>query len=110
MFALACGLMALSSSSAIIVVAASLLMGFCSGGLVALLACLTPRFFVPSVFGSVYAVLLSLTALGGALGPLLASVVHDAVGSYGPALWAAVLAALMSAILFAVAKPLVTPE
>ncbi|MBV1686215.1 MFS transporter [Novosphingobium sp. G106] len=108
-FALACALMALPSSSITIALTASLLMGICSGGLVALLACLTPRFFAPSVFGSVYAVLLSLTALGGALGPLLASVVHDAAGSYAPALWAAVVASLLSAILFAYAKPLVVP-
>lgn len=109
-FALACALMALPSSSATIVFAASLLMGVCSGGLVALLACLTPRFFAPSVFGSVYAVLLSLTALGGALGPLLASVVHDVAGSYAPALWAAVIASLLSAVLFAATKPLVVPR
>lgn len=109
-FALTCTLLALPTPSLALALVASVMLGISAGGLVALLACMTPRLFAPSMFGSVYAVLLSLTAMGGALGPLLVSLVHDISGSYAAAFWTGAVAAIVSGILFISATAVKPPS
>jgi predicted MFS family arabinose efflux permease len=106
LFALACMIFAIQNADMVTALAASMLLAVCAGGMVALLACITPKLFSATVFGSVYAALLSLTALGGAIGPLLASIVHDATGSYAPAFLAGIIIAGAAAALFVGLKPL----
>jgi len=105
-FAAACAIMAQDNLGLWAVTVASGLLGICGGGLYVAVACLTTRLFHASVFGTVYGILISLTALGGALGPFLASVLYDHSGSYSLSFWVGAAVALGSAVLLPPVRPL----
>ena len=100
LLAIACVVIALPGTGLIAVVLASWVIGLCAGGFTVSIACIVSRYFAVSIFGSVYGPLVSLTALSGAVGPLLASLVHDATGGYTLAFWAGVGACAFSAAMF----------
>ncbi len=78
---------------------ATCLLGFSAGAMMAFIACLSRQLFPGSIFGTVYGAMTSLSALGAAVGPLSASVIHDATGSYSMAFWSGSGIALLSALL-----------
>lgn len=97
--ALACVLLALDSQSLAAAICATTLLGISAGAMMAFIACLSRDLFHASIFGTVYGAMTSLSALGGAMGPLAASVVHDQTGSYAFAFWIGVGVAAVSALL-----------
>lgn len=82
-------------------ITAILLIGLSSGAEVDLLAYVSSRYFGLKHYGSIYGVLLSMFALGAALGPTAAGAVFDHTGSYVPALWGGAVLFLLGTILFA---------
>jgi MFS family permease len=99
LFALACALFALPSDNLPLAILASALIGMTAGGNFALLTIATAKLFGAAIFGAVYGVLISLSALSAAIGPLLASAVYDITGSYAPAFWAGIGVAIVTALL-----------
>lgn len=101
MLALACVLLAVlrqPSPGAIVAVAA---LGIASGALLALIACITARMFPPGDFGTVFGLMISMVTLAGGIGPILASSVHDRLGSYQPIFWGGVFVAAGCGLLLA---------
>ncbi len=103
--ALSCALLAQDSASVPLAVTGSVLLGITAGSTSVAFACIAARLFDGAVFGVVYGTLTSLTALAGAAGPFLISLVHDASGSYAPAFWAGIGAAAAVALLLTKLKP-----
>jgi MFS family permease len=73
-------------------------LGFTGGAMLTVIACVSAQQFDPSDFGLVYGVLAMITGVGGALGPLVASYLHDRFGSYTPSFWAGLVVAAGSAL------------
>jgi predicted MFS family arabinose efflux permease len=105
LLALCSVLLALDSTNVIIALAGCALLGIAAGGMNVAIACITARLFAASVFGVVYGTLTSLTALGGAVGPYLASMIHDGTGSYAMAFWGGLGIAAVSALLLSKLDP-----
>lgn len=102
---IACVLLALPGASLPVNVAGSWAMFVCGGGMNVAVACIAARYFAGAVFGSVYGALMAMMALCGAAGPLFASMVHDATGSYAAALWGATGLCVVSALALWGTKP-----
>ena len=79
--ALSCVLLAQDSVSVPLALAGSALLGVASGSTNVAYACIAARLFEGPIFGVVYGTLTSMTALSGAAGPFLMSMVHDSAGS-----------------------------
>jgi MFS family permease len=56
-------------------------------------------------FGSIFGMVMLAAILGGAAGPWVAGVIHDAAGDYGPAFWVAIGGSTLSAIAIWLAAP-----
>ncbi len=98
LLALASGLLAQLNGQLLPTIVASAAIGASSGALLSLVACITARLFEAKDFGVVFGALMSMMAVGGGLGPLLAGIVHDHYGSYRPAFWAGLGMALICAV------------
>ncbi len=98
-------LLALDSTNLLLAIAGCALLGITAGGMNVAIACITARLFSGSVFGVVYGTLTSLTALAGAVGPFLASAIHDGTGSYAMAFWGGLGIAAVSALLLRRLEP-----
>ena len=98
-------LLALDTTNVAVAIAGCALLGIAAGGMNVAIACITARLFSASVFGVVYGTLTSLTALAGAAGPYLASVIHDRTGSYAAAFWGGLGIAAVSALLLVKLEP-----
>lgn len=105
LFALACALLAIGVGHLAVTVATCVVFGMAVGANFALSALLTARLFDASIFGVIYGTLMSVSALGAAIGPLAISAVYDLSGSYSPAFWAGVAAAIMGAWLMSNLSP-----
>ena len=99
LFATASALFAINIGGATVAVVACVLLGVSMGANFALGAFLTAKLFSTSVFGVIYGTLMSISAIGAALGPLAISAVYDMSGSYAPGFWAGVGAAALAAVL-----------
>jgi MFS family permease len=99
LYALAAVILAQPSNNAGLAIAGCVVFGLGAGGWGVVIACLAARLFHTSIFGVVYGSLMSIATLAAAIGPLLASLLHDATGSYGPAFWGGVGAAAIAALL-----------
>ena len=98
--ALSCFLLAQDSASVPLAIAGSALLGVAVGSANVAFTCIAARLFDTAIFGFVYGTLVSLTAISGAIGPFLASAIHDASGSYAPAFWSGIgVAALVCVLL-----------
>jgi MFS family permease len=98
-------LLAQNSTSVPLAITGSALLGVAVGATSVTFACITARLFDTAIFGVVYGTLVSLTALAGAAGPLLMSVIHDAAGSYAPAFWGTIGVAVVVALLLTRLEP-----
>jgi MFS family permease len=78
-------------------------LGAASGSTMTVTACLTTRLFRSQDFGTVYGTLLSVMALAGIVGPLLAGVVYDSFGSYRNLIWLGLAVAVVASVLLALA-------
>jgi MFS family permease len=96
---LSCVLFALPSQNVPMAMTACALFGLATGANITLVTVVTSRSFDPSVFGVVYSTIMSLTALGAAVGPVLLSATFDAFGSYSPAFWAGIPVSVIAALL-----------
>lgn len=105
----ACALLAVPGNSFLIAVAGAWILFICAGGSNVGVACIVSRFYSGAVFGSVYGAMMAIMVIGGASGPLLASMVHDATGSYTPGLWAGIAVAALSAVLLFRLRPTQAP-
>ncbi len=103
--ALSCILLAQHSASVPLAITGSALLGVAVGATSVTFACITARLFDTAIFGVVYGTLVSLTALAGAAGPLLMSLIHDAAGSYAPAFWGTIGIAAVVALLLTRLEP-----
>lgn len=103
--ALSCVLLAQDSVSVPLALAGSALLGVASGSTNVAYACIAARLFEGPIFGVVYGTLTSMTALSGAAGPFLMSMVHDSAGSYAPAFWAGIGVAAVVALLLTNLRP-----
>ena len=70
-----------------VLIAASLVFGLGVGNLITFPPLLARAEFGPRSFGTVFGIVGAVTQAGVALGPGLMGVLHDALGSYQPALW-----------------------
>lgn len=103
--ALSCVLLAQDSVSVPLALAGSALLGVASGSTNVAYACIAARLFEGPIFGVVYGTLTSMTAISGAAGPFLMSMVHDSAGSYAPAFWAGIGVAAVVALLLTNLRP-----
>ena len=78
----ASALLAINSHSVVLAVLGCACTGLAGGAMLVFIACATSQLFEQAVFGMIYGMFTSLCVLGGAVGPLAASAVHDATGSY----------------------------
>ena len=99
LFAVAAVILAQPSNNAALAITGCVVLGLGAGGLGVVVACLAARLFPGSIFGVVYGTLTSISVLAAAIGPLLASLVHDATGSYAPVFWSGVGIAAVVALL-----------
>ena len=103
--AASCVILAQDSASVPLAIVGSALLGITAGSTNVAFACIAARLFEGPIFGVVYGTLTSLTALSGAAGPFLISMVHDSAGSYAPAFWAGIGVAVVVALLLTRLKP-----
>lgn len=103
--AMSCIVLAQDSANVPLAITGSALLGITAGSTNVAFACIAARLFDTTVFGLVYGTLVSLTALSGASGPFLMSLVHDRAGSYAPAFWAGIAVAAVVALLLTRLKP-----
>jgi predicted MFS family arabinose efflux permease len=80
---------------------AVLLLGLCAGAEVDLLAFLFSRLFGLRHYAAIYGCGISAFTAGAGIGPILAGRVHDATGSYGPALYGFAIIVVIAALLLA---------
>ena len=99
LLALCSAILAQDSASVPLAIAGTALLGIAAGATNVAFTCIAARLFDTAIFGVVYGTLVSLTALSGAVGPFLASAIHDATGSYAPAFWAGAGVAAVVALL-----------
>jgi MFS transporter, OFA family, oxalate/formate antiporter len=78
--------------------------GFSYGTISALFAAIVGDLFGPEQAGSLVGFLFALAGLVAAWGPLVAGIVYDATGSYGPIFHCAAAANIIAAILIALAR------
>jgi predicted MFS family arabinose efflux permease len=102
---LACVLLAMANGQPTLATLGAMALGFTGGAMLTVIACVCAQQFDPSDFGLVYGVLASVTGVGGALGPLVASFLHDKVGSYVPGFWAGLAVAAGSALVLSTLRP-----
>ena len=98
-FAVAAALFALPSDKLSLAILACALLGTTTGANITLITIMTSKAFSQDVFGVVYGTIVSLTALGAAIGPVVISAVFDSFGSYSPAFWAGMPVAIVAALL-----------
>jgi predicted MFS family arabinose efflux permease len=85
--------------------------GYAAGTKIQLCSYLTARYGGTRNYGVIFGFMTSVISLASALGPLLAGMVHDRSGSYGPFLWAGVVISLVSgALIFSLGRYPVWPE
>jgi MFS family permease len=81
-----------------VLVAASFVFGLGVGNLITLPPLLARDEFGPRSFGTVFGIVGAATQTGVALGPGLMGVLHDALGSYQPALWCLVALEVLASV------------
>jgi MFS family permease len=106
---LACVLLATAHGQPILAVSGSVALGAAGGAMLTVIACVSAGQFDARDFGLVYGALASLTGIGGALGPLAASFLHDRVGSYVPGFWAGIVIAAGSGLVLRTLSPEAKP-
>jgi MFS family permease len=94
-------LLLFTHGSAATATAAALTLGLALGAELDTVAYLTTRHFGLRSFGLLFSVVGAALNLAVATGPLLASLVYDAIGSYAPVLWGFIPVAGLGAVLFA---------
>jgi MFS family permease len=109
LFAAASILFAVRIDGAAVAMVACVMFGISTGATFALGAVLTTKLFSASVFGVVYGTMMSIYAVAAAIGPLAISAVYDASGSYSPAFWSGVAAAVLAAVLLSNLLPVADP-
>jgi MFS family permease len=109
LFALGGMILAQPGSNMVLAILGCVVLGLATGGWGVAVACLTARLFPGSIFGSIYGLLISISVLAAAAGPLLVSKLHDVTDSYTPAFWAGAGVAAVLAVLLLKLEP-VTAE
>ncbi|MBL8377131.1 MAG: MFS transporter [Burkholderiales bacterium] len=79
--------------------------GFIGYGLTGAMGAAVSEIFQGRHFGSIFGMLMGIGMAGGALGPWLAGVIHDATGSYSPVFALAIACSVASAACLAIAAP-----
>lgn len=79
--------------------AAMAIIGYSTGAKLQIAAYLTSRYGGMRNFGKIFGVVSSLVAVGSGLGPILASAIRDATGSYTPMLLVGIAGSLISGLL-----------
>ncbi len=110
LYAVAAVILAQPSDNAALAITGCVVLGLGAGGLGVVVACLAARLFHGSIFGVVYGTLMSISTLAAAIGPLLVSTLHDAIGSYGPAFWSGAGIAVVAALLLLKLTPVASEE
>jgi predicted MFS family arabinose efflux permease len=82
-----------------LIVVAMLINGYSAGTKLQICSYLTSRYGGLRNFGTIYGTIGSLVSLGSALGPLLAGIVYDRTGGYGPFLVAGTVGCLFCGLL-----------
>lgn len=82
-----------------LIVVAMLINGYSAGTKLQICSYLTSRYAGLRNFGTVFGFISSLVSLGSALGPLLAGIVYDRTGGYGPFLLAGTVGCLLCGLL-----------
>ena len=82
-----CGLMLIDQPQIFVMVLAVVSFGMTIGAEFDVIVYLTSREFGLKAFGALFGGMLTAGALGGAIGPVLAGVIHDRTGTYDPLLF-----------------------
>jgi MFS family permease len=96
--AIGCLVMLYAGSDALPLSLAAALIGLTLGAEVDVIVYLTTQYFGLKSFGALYGGLLAALSIGTAFGPLGASAVFDAYGSYAPFLWMVVAGMVLSSL------------
>jgi predicted MFS family arabinose efflux permease len=82
-----------------LIVVAMILIGYTGGAKMQISAYLTSRYAGMRSYGAIFGAMSSLIAVGGGLGPFVASLVYDRYGNYTPLLIAAIFGTLLATLL-----------
>lgn len=74
-------------------------------GVTSVMGAISAEIFAGKHYGSIFGTVMLSAILGGATGPWVAGVLHDATGSYSPTFWIAIALNVMSAIAIFRASP-----
>ena len=74
-------------------------------GVTSVMGAISAEIFAGKHYGSIFGTVMLSAILGGAAGPWVAGVLHDATGSYSPTFWIAIALNVMSAIAIFRASP-----
>ena len=74
-------------------------------GITSVIGAIPAEIFQGRHYGTIFGTLMLASIGGGAVGPWLTGVLHDATGSYSIAFWIAIFASLLSAIAIWLAAP-----
>lgn len=99
MTTIAFGLLLLPNLSPAIIITAMIVNGYSAGTKLQVASYLTSAYGGLRNFGGIFGIMASLIAAGSGLGPVLAGVIFDAYGSYGPFLIFGIFASLFSSAL-----------
>ena len=79
--------------------------GMLGYGVTSVIGAIPAEIFQGRHYGTIFGTLMLASIGGGAVGPWLTGVLHDATGSYTVAFWIAIAASLLSAIAIWLAAP-----
>ncbi len=79
--------------------------GMLGYGLVSVIGAIPAEIFQGRQFGAITGTLMVATMLGGAAGPWITGVLHDATGSYAPAFFIAIVCCILSTLAIWIAAP-----
>ena len=96
---IAFGLLLADTPSTALIASAMLVNGYTAGAKLHIASYLTVQYAGMRNFGKIYGVITSLVAAGSGIGPILAGMIFDLSGSYGPFLMAGTVALAFSSLL-----------
>ena len=97
--ALATSVLLFAPGQTVWVTFAVLILGYANGAFMQVCAYLTSRYCGVRNFGKIFGIIASIVALGLGLGPLIAGLIFDTMGTYAPLLIGAVPATIVSGLL-----------
>lgn len=97
--AVACWILVGAGPDWVVFAVAASIIGFCAGAEIDLIAYLVSRYFGMRSYGEIYGCQMMFFAAGSGLGGLVTGRIHDAYGSYDPALYGGIVVFVLGALI-----------